>query len=45
MITLCYPPLELTGFSLVIDGAATVDGDTITVRPTAAVLHRPAPSA
>ncbi len=45
MITLCYPPSELTGFSLVIDGEATVDDDTITVRPTAAVLHRPAPPA
>ncbi len=45
MITLCYPPLDLTGFSLVIDGEATVDDDTITVRPTAAVLHRPAPPA
>ena len=45
MITLCYPPLELTGFSLVVDGEATVDDDTIIVRPTAAVLHRPAPPA
>jgi hypothetical protein len=45
MITLCYPPPELTGFSLLIDGEATVDDDTITVRPTAAVLHRPAPPA
>ena len=45
MITLCYPPLDLTGFSLVIDGEASVVDDTITVRPTAAVLHRPAPAA
>ncbi|MET0661710.1 MAG: pyridoxamine 5'-phosphate oxidase family protein [Ilumatobacteraceae bacterium] len=45
MITLCYPPIEQTGFSLVIDGEATVDDDTVTVRPTAAVLHRPAPPA
>ena len=42
-ITLCYPPPELTGFSLVLDGEATVDDDTIAVRPTSAVLHRAAP--
>ncbi len=42
-ITLCYPPPELTGFSLVVDGVATVEGDQIMVRPTGAVLHRPAP--
>jgi hypothetical protein len=45
MVTLCYPPVDMSGFSLVIDGKATVDGDSITVRPTAAVLHRPAPEA
>ncbi len=42
-LTLCYPPPDLTGMSLVIDGEATVDGETVTIRPTAAVLHRPAP--
>ena len=44
-ITLCYPPPELSGFSLVVDGEATVDDDTITIRPTSAVLHRAAPPA
>ena len=31
------------GFSLVVDGEATVDGDIVDVRPTTALLHRPAP--
>ena len=42
-LTLCYPPPDLTGLSLVIDGEATVDGEIVTIRPTGAVLHRPAP--
>ena len=42
-ITLCYPPLDTTGFSLIVDGIAAVEGDVVTLTPTAAVLHRPAP--
>jgi hypothetical protein len=42
-VTLVWPPAEPGGFSLLVDGAATVDGETITVAPTKAVLHRPAP--
>jgi hypothetical protein len=42
-VTLVWPPAEPGGFSLLVDGAATVDGETITVVPTKAVLHRPAP--
>ena len=42
-VTLVWPPAEPGGFSLLVDGAATVDGETITVTPTKAVLHRPAP--
>ena len=42
-ITLCYPPIDTTGFSLIVDGQAAVDGDLVTLTPTAAVLHRPAP--
>jgi hypothetical protein len=42
-VTLVWPPAEPGGFSLLVDGAATVDGDTIVVAPTKAVLHRPAP--
>ena len=43
-ITLCYPPPEPTGFSLVVDGTANVEGHVITFTPVNAVLHRPAPS-
>lgn len=43
-VTLLFPPSERDGgFSLVVDGEATVEGDQVDVRPTGAVLHRPAP--
>lgn len=43
-VTIVFPPAEHSnGFSLVVDGEASVDGDMIDVRPTSAVLHRPAP--
>ena len=43
-VTLVFPPAEdADGFSLVVDGDATVDGALIEVRPSWAVLHRPAP--
>lgn len=42
-ITLCYPPIDSAGFSLIVDGTAAVEGDEVTLTPTAAVLHRPAP--
>ncbi len=51
-ITLCYPPLDHDGYSLIVDGQATVaegsdvavpDGKTlIRFAPAAAVLHRSA---
>jgi hypothetical protein len=50
-VTLCYPPPDASGYSLIVDGTATagdagVQEGTIVVTPTAAVLHRPAsPSA
>jgi hypothetical protein len=44
-VTLVWPPLEPGGYSLLVDGAATVDGTTITVVPAKATLHRPAPGA
>lgn len=47
-VTISYPPIDPTGYTLIIDGTATVDdsGDTtiISVAPTGAVLHRPAPA-
>lgn len=43
-VTLVFPPGERAdGFSLVVDGEAAVDGEHVDVRPTWAVLHRPAP--
>jgi hypothetical protein len=43
-VSIVFPPGEQSnGMSLVVDGEATIDGDTIDVRPTSAVLHRPAP--
>jgi hypothetical protein len=43
-ISLCYPPAAEGGYSLIVDGDASVEGET-TVRfiPSGAVLHRPAP--
>lgn len=44
-VSLVFPPVSHSdGFSLVVDGDATVDGATLDVRPTWAVLHRPAPT-
>lgn len=39
-VTLLWPALEDGGFSLIVDGAATVEGEAIAVRPVAAILHR-----
>lgn len=41
-VTVVYPPLETHGYSLIIDGTATVVNDGFEITPTAAVLHRPA---
>ncbi len=43
-ISLCYPPVEDGGYSLIVDGNAALAGDDIVrLSPTGAVLHRPAP--
>lgn len=43
-VSLVFPPAPHSdGYSLVVDGDATVDGEFVDVRPTWAVLHRPAP--
>lgn len=41
-VTVLFPPTEPKGFSLLVDGTAHADGDTVTITPTSAVLHRPA---
>ena len=40
-VTVLCPPTEEQGFTLLIDGTATVEGDEIHVEPISAVLHRP----
>ena len=42
-ITLCYPPVDDGGYSLIVDGRGSVDRDhVVTFTPHSAVLHRPA---
>lgn len=41
-VTMLFPGLTGEDFSLIFDGDASVDGETISVAPTWAVLHRPA---
>lgn len=42
LATLLFPPTEPRGHTLLVDGAAEVTEAGITLRPTSAVLHRPA---
>jgi hypothetical protein len=49
-VSLCYPPPESDGYSLIVDGRAEVSstdhgavGREVRFRPSGAVLHRPAP--
>lgn len=43
-VTLLWPPAEVGGYSLIVDGEVEETGDaSITIRPSRAVLHRPAP--
>lgn len=44
-VSLCYPPVEDGGYSLIVDGDAIVEGESVVrFTPTGAVLHRPAPA-
>jgi hypothetical protein len=40
-VTLVFPPAEPKGYTLLVDGTGTVDGDDVRVEPATAVLHRP----
>ncbi|AHH20475.1 putative FMN-binding protein [Nocardia nova SH22a] len=40
--TLVWAPRDPSDYSLIVDGACTVDGDLLTVHPTRAILHRAA---
>lgn len=42
LVVLLFPPAELDGMSMIVDGEGEVNGDGIVVTPTWAVLHRPA---
>lgn len=39
-VSLLWPPESETGYSLIVDGEAELDGDVLRVKPTRAVLHR-----
>ena len=41
-VTLVFPPVERGGYTLLVDGTATVDGTTVTIAAAKAILHRPA---
>lgn len=43
-VSLVFPPASIDDYSLIVDGDASVDANTITFAPTNAVLHRPAPA-
>jgi hypothetical protein len=39
-VTLLWPAVEDGGFSLIVDGSASVEADEMVIRPVSAVLHR-----
>jgi hypothetical protein len=39
-ISLLWAPVEDGGFSLIVDGAGSVDGERVTLTPEKAILHR-----
>jgi hypothetical protein len=39
-VTLLWPAIEDGGFSLIVDGSASVEADEMVIRPVSAVLHR-----
>lgn len=43
LVALLWPPSEVDGYSLIVDASAAVDNGQVTITPTTAVLHRPAP--
>lgn len=42
LVSLLWSPPEAGGYSLIVDGDGALDGDSVRVRATRAVLHRPA---
>jgi len=43
-VSLVWPPSSPQAYSLIVDGLASVAGESIRIAPSRAVLHRPAPS-
>ena len=39
-VTLLWAPVDDERFSLIVDGGAVVDGQTVTITPAKAILHR-----
>ena len=39
-VSLLWAPVDDEGFSLIVDGTATVEGERVTVRAEKAILHR-----
>jgi hypothetical protein len=42
-VSLLWPPATFEDYSLIVDGIATVSGSSISIAPSRAVRHRPAP--
>jgi hypothetical protein len=42
-VSLVWPPATEGDYSLIVDGTASVGDETITIAPSRAVRHRPAP--
>jgi hypothetical protein len=42
LVVMMFPPSQSDGLSLIVDGEGEVNGDGVVVKPTWAVLHRPA---
>jgi hypothetical protein len=43
-VTLVWPPREVGGYTLIVDGTASVADETLSFVPSKAVMHRPAPA-
>jgi hypothetical protein len=41
-VTLVFPPRDAGGYTLLVDGRASVADSTVTIVPATAILHRPA---
>jgi hypothetical protein len=39
-ISMLWSPIDDGGFSLIVDGTGSVDGEQVTLRPEKAILHR-----